>query len=39
MAAGVRALRYFVDTGDIVLHYDRDSEAELVGFTDSRLGQ
>jgi len=39
MAAAVRALRYFVDTGDIVLHYDRDSEAELVGFTGLGLGQ
>jgi len=38
MAARVRALRYFVDTGDIVLHSDRDSEAELVGFADSDWG-
>jgi hypothetical protein len=35
MAAAVRALRYFVDTADMVLHYDREMEAELVGFTNS----
>ena len=34
----MRAFRYFVDTGDIVLHYDREADAELVGYTDSDWG-
>ena len=38
LGAAVRALRYFVDTADLALHYSRDGETEIVGYTDSDWG-
>jgi hypothetical protein len=39
LQAAIRALRYFVDTGDMVLRYARGSGVRLVGATDSDHGK